>query len=132
MNRSLALGGLLSLGLAVVTPAQAQQEPIVRIANLRIEPSQLEQYKAALREEIEQTSLLEPGVLTLYAVAHKDRPNHITIFETYANQQAYEAHLKTPHFLKYKVGTESMVLSLELVETTTIKLGGQTVPEASP
>lgn len=34
----------------------------------------------------------------------------------YANRQAYESHLKTPHFQKYKSTTLSMVKSLKLVD----------------
>ncbi len=69
-------------------------------------------------EEIEASVRLEPGVLTLYAVAEKDNPTHITILEIYADTNAYKAHLQTPHFIKYKTGTQEMVKSLELVETT--------------
>ena len=60
---------------------------------------------------------VEPEVLTLYAVAEKDNPTHITILEIYANKEAYETHLQTPHFIKYKNGTLDMVKSLELVKT---------------
>ena len=91
---------------------------MVRLAKLVIDAAQLDAYNAALREEIEASVRLEPGVLTLYAVAEKDRPTHITILEIYASRAAYEQHIKTPHFLKYKTGTEKMVKSLELVETT--------------
>jgi 4-carboxymuconolactone decarboxylase len=59
----------------------------------------------------------EPGVLTLYAVFEKERPNHLTILEMYADEAAYQAHIKTPHFLKYKQGTLAMVQELELLET---------------
>ena len=61
---------------------------------------------------------MEPGVLTLYAVAEKDAPHKITILEIYADRAAYESHLKTPHFQKYKQGTLDMVKELELVDTT--------------
>jgi len=60
---------------------------------------------------------LEPGVLTLYAVSEKNDPTHITILEIYADTTAYQSHLLTPHFIKYKNGTKDMVRSLELVET---------------
>jgi quinol monooxygenase YgiN len=88
---------------------------MVRIANLVVEALHLERYKAALKEEIEASVRLEPGVLTLYAVSAKDDPTHFTILEIYADQAAYEAHLKTPHFIKYKTTTQGMVKSLELV-----------------
>lgn len=100
------------------TPAPPEQNHKVRLAKLVIDSAQLESYKAALKEEIEASVRLEPGVLTLYAVAEKDNPTHITILEIYADTNAYKAHLQTPHFIKYKTGTKEMVKSLELVETT--------------
>ena len=34
----------------------------------------------------------------------------------YASRQAYESHLRTPHFRKYKTTTLKMVKSLRLVD----------------
>jgi quinol monooxygenase YgiN len=96
------------------------------LAELEIDPAQLDSYKAALKEEIEASIRLEPGVLTLFAVSVKDHPNQIRIFETYVDVAAYEAHLDTPHFKKYKTGTQRMVKSLTLVETNPILLGAKT------
>lgn len=89
---------------------------MVRLARLVIDSTQLESYNAMLKEEIETSVRVEQGVITLYAVAEKNKPNHITILEIYADSSAYKAHVKTPHFLKYKNGTKDMVKSLELVE----------------
>ena len=90
---------------------------MVRIANLVVEALHLESYKAALKEEIEASVGLEPGVLTLYAVSAKEDPTRFTILEIYADQASYEAHVKTPHFVKYKTNTQGMVKSLELVDS---------------
>lgn len=107
----------------------AAQEPmphrIVRLAELEIDPAQIEKYTAALREEIEASIRLEPGVLTLYAVALKDHPNQVRILETYAHAEAYKAHLETAHFKKYKAATQGMVKSLKLLETEPILLGAK-------
>jgi len=89
---------------------------MVRLAKLVIDSSQLENYNALLKDEIEASVRLEPGVLTLYAVAEKNDPTRITILEIYADTVAYRSHLQTPHFIKYKNGTKDMVKSLELVE----------------
>ena len=110
---------------SVDTFAQQMQTRVVRLAELHIHPSQLEKYKAALRDEIETSIRLEPGVLTLYAVSVKGDPAQIRIFEMYADAPAYEAHLQTPHFKKYKSGTQGMVKSLVLVETDPILLGAK-------
>ena len=116
---------LLTLSIAIITimtfvfcgqaPAQNKNQ-MVRLAKLVIDSSQLENYNALLKEEIEASVRLEPGVLTLYAVAEKNDPTRITILEIYADTVAYRSHLQTPHFIKYKNGTKDMVKSLELVE----------------
>lgn len=95
---------------------------VVRMAKLQIDSAQLENYKAALKEHAETAVRVEPGVLTLYAVYEKNNPTHVTVFEIYASQEAYQAHLKTAHFIKYKSSTKDMVKSLELVETVPIAL----------
>lgn len=96
---------------------------MVRIAKLVIDPHQLGPYKAFLKEEIDASVRLEPGVLTLYAMSEKDKPTHITILEIYADSAAYQAHIQRPHFLTYKAGTKDMVKSLELIETVPLVPG---------
>ena len=120
MREAALIIGLCVLGalpLAGCSRAEAQAEAqMVRLAKLEIDPSQLDAYKAALKEEVEASIAVEPGVLTLYAVFEKERPTRLTILEIYADRAAYEKHIKTPHFLKYKTGTGKMVMSLELIE----------------
>lgn len=101
------------------------QKLVVRMAKLTIDSAQLESYKAFLKEEIETSIRVEPGVLTLNAVSEKNDPTEITIIEVYASQAAYLSHLETPHFLKYKNGTSEMVISLRLVEVDPIALGSK-------
>lgn len=95
----------------------SREENVVRLSKITVDADRLDEYNAYLKEEIEASMRLEPGVLTLYAVAEKDVPNRITILEIYANRTAYESHLKTPHFQKYKQGTIEMVEDLVLTDT---------------
>ncbi len=95
---------------------------IVRIAELEIDPGRIASYSALLSEEIEASVRLEPGVLFLFAVAVKGSPNTVRVIEGYADQAAYETHLTTPHFLKYKSQVADMVTSLRLIETDPIAL----------
>jgi quinol monooxygenase YgiN len=96
--------------------------PIVRIAELEIHPDHLDAYCALLREEIEASVALEPGVLALNAVSLKNNPTSIRLLEIYANERAYQSHLRSPHFLKYKTQSAKMVMSLRLVETEPLLL----------
>ena len=51
-------------------------------------------------------------MLNLYAVSVKDHPNQVRIFELYKDQSAYESHLQSSHFKKYKDTIARMVKSL--------------------
>ena len=110
---------MLSLHAIEVT---AQDSTKVRIAKIEIYPNYLDAYKTALAEHAKTAVRVEPGVLALQAVYDKAHPTMVTVFEVYASEDAYQAHLKTPHFLKYKSETMKMVKSLELVEVAPIAM----------
>lgn len=105
-------------GMAAKLPMQP--DGIVRLSEIEVDPAYLDEY-IKFATEVGETSLrTEPGVLTMYAVSRKDQPNLITILETYASQDAYKAHIASPHFQKYKKGTEKMVMSLKLLDQTAL------------
>jgi len=95
------------------------------MAELEIVPARLEAYLAFLTEEIAASIEREPGVLMLHAVADKAEPHKIRILEVYASRAAYEAHIETPHFLKYKAGTADMVSGLRLTDMDPIMLAAR-------
>lgn len=99
------------------------RRPVVRLAELEIEPAQLDRYLGFLRQEIETSIRTEPGVLTLYAVQLKRDPTRVRLFEMYTDSSAYEAHVASAHFRTYKAGTAAMVKSLVLHEADPILLG---------
>jgi len=113
-------GDLARATLDKVLPRKENRK--VRIAKIEIDPAYLEEYKAALAEHAKTAVREEPGVLALQAVYDKAHPTQVTVFEVYASDSAYQAHLKTTHFLKYKNGTLKMVRSLELVEVAPIAM----------
>lgn len=104
------------LGAKPRLPAAA----LVRIAELEIDPAQLEAYKAAVTEEIEASIRLEPGVLAIYSVALKENLAHLRFFEIYADENAYRQHIESPHFKKYVDVTKSMITARRLFETEPI------------
>jgi quinol monooxygenase YgiN len=105
--------------------ADETQGQYVQLAEIEIDPAQLESYQAAVKEHIETAIRLEPGDLVLYAVSEKDNPVHVRVFEIYRDIDAYKAHLESAHFKKYKATTENMVKSLRLVQVTPIMLGAK-------
>ena len=105
------------------TTASAQQNNYkTRIAKIEVDSSYINEYRTALAEHARIAVQVEPGVLALQAVYDTAHPARVTVFEVYASEEAYQLHLRTPHFLKYKNGTLKMVKSLELVEVTPIAM----------
>lgn len=105
--------------------AQEATGPLIRIAELEIDPAHMAAYSAAVKQEIEQSIRIEPGVLALYAVAIQGQPNQLRFFEIYVDQAAYEAHRNSPHFRKYVETTKDMIKSRELFETDNFQLSAK-------
>ena len=116
---------VLAASLCCGAVAEEMQGQYVQVAEIEIDPAQLEDYRAAVREQIETAVRVEPGVLVLYAVSEKDNPTHVRVFEIYKDTDAYRSHLESAHFKKYKATTDKMVKSLKLVQTTPIMLGAK-------
>ena len=114
---------LMLSGAPAMSEEKSQQH--IQIAEIVVDPAQLDSYKAAVAEQIEAAIRLEPGVLVLYSVSNKDNPSQITVFEIYRDREAYLAHLQAPHFLKYKATVEKMVKSLKLIPVDPVMLGSQ-------
>ena len=115
------IAGLFILILTLNIKAMSQEKnQIVRLAKIKVDPSQLERYNKALKEQMTTAVRVESGVLTYYAVADKKDPANITILEIYADSAAYKSHIETPHFKKYKETVKDMVKSLELIDVNLI------------
>ena len=97
-------------------PLRQYGEKIVRLAEIEVVPEYLEEYMAFAKEVGETSVKVEPGVLTLFSMQTKEDPCKIYILEIYADQEAYQSHIQTAHFKKYKEGTAQMVKSLKLID----------------
>ena len=83
---------ILAGSAAIARDLPKEEQMIVRIAEIQVDRSQLEEYLKQARTVGAESVSKEPG--------------------------AYKAHLQTPHFLKYKTSTLSMVKKLDLVDMT--------------
>ena len=100
-----------------VTSAQSSDGLIVRIAEIEVYPEYLSEY-LDFAEEVDRLSVeREPGVICLFPMQDPADSCQIRILEIYANKEAYQSHLQTAHFKKYKEGTAKMVKSLKLIDT---------------
>ena len=134
-NKFLFFFLLAALSLAACTKTEGKMtndqlqmtnDLIVRIAEIEVNEGYLEEYLAAAHNVGTKSVEVEPGVICIFPMQVKDSPNTIRILEIYRDDEAYQAHLQTPHFLEYKQGTLHMVKSLQLVATEPL------APEAMP
>jgi quinol monooxygenase YgiN len=121
--------GLLFLGISCKTGTEeasqveknsGSDEMLIRISEIQIHPNYLTEYISILKEEAEASVRLEPGVISIFPMFQKEDSTEFRILEIYRNREAYESHLKTPHFKKYKTTTLDMVESLKLTDMVAI------------
>ncbi|QMU26509.1 putative quinol monooxygenase [Adhaeribacter radiodurans] len=98
------------------TAIAQKNEMLIRISEIEIYPESLSAYKAILKEEAAASVRLEPGVISIFPMYQQKDSTQIRILEIYASKEAYQSHIKSPHFQKYKTTTLSMVKSLQLID----------------
>ncbi|WP_348825300.1 putative quinol monooxygenase [Flavobacterium aestuarii] len=111
---------ILVFMLFSINNINAQNDMIVRLAEIEIDSDFIKEYIEILKEEASASVQLEAGVISIFPIFPKDNPTQIRILEIYANKEAYESHLKTPHFQKYKSTTLKMVKTLRLADMSVI------------
>ena len=101
------------LVLSFTALAQKNETMIVRLAEIEVYPQHLKEY-LEFANEVDRLSVeREPGVVCLYPMQSAEDSTKIRILEIYASEEAYQQHLKTDHFQKYKQGTLHMVKDLK-------------------
>jgi quinol monooxygenase YgiN len=130
MLRPLFAGIFIVTSLELLLPSQratAQGGPgaVVIVVEPEIVPSELEAYKAAIKENGQACVREEPGCQQFNIVFEKDNPNRVMLFEVYDSAEAYAAHQATPHFKKYGATTKDMIKSRKRTEMTALVLNGK-------
>jgi Predicted metal-dependent hydrolase of the TIM-barrel fold len=98
-------------------PVREYGERLVRLAEIEVVPEKLASYLEYASEVGRVSMAVEPGVIALFSIQDKSDPCKVYILEVYADTEAYQAHIRTAHFRKYKEGTADMVRSLKLIDT---------------
>ena len=115
------------------TPALAEERntPFIRWAELQVDAAQLAAFEAAAREHVDAAIQSEPGLLALHVTQEADRPTHVRVFEMYANESAYQAHLASPHFKRFVVATQAMITARQLFTAIPIRADGKPLGEGA-
>ena len=122
---------LLTTFLGTQALAEARNTPFIRWAELEVDAGQLAAFEAAAREHVDATIQNEPGLLALHVTQEAERPTHVRVFEMYANESAYQAHLASPHFKRFVAATRAMITARQLFTAIPIRADGKPLGEGA-
>ncbi len=74
----------------------------VLVVDFVVKPEHVEAFTAAIRENARASRETEPGCRQFDVCVAPEDPAKIVLYEVYDDRAAFEAHLKTPHFLACK------------------------------
>jgi quinol monooxygenase YgiN len=108
---------MMALVLGGGQPAAVQDaERVVIVLELEIVPTELENFKAAIKENAAAWIRDEPGCLEFNVAFDKNNPTHAFVFEVYENAEAVAAHQATSRFKKYMAEAPKRVKSRKFTE----------------
>ena len=74
----------------------------VIVAPIQIKEGYKERFVEAMLDDARGSVRDEPGCLRFDVVQDGGDSNRIWLYEVYVDEAAFEAHLKTPHFIKWR------------------------------
>lgn len=100
----------------VMIAQNSSDDMIIRLSEIEVYPEFLSDYLTFAKEIDRKSMEHEEGVICLYPVQLKEDSTQIRILEIYKNKDAYQKHIASEHFQKYKKGTLHMVKHLKLTD----------------
>jgi quinol monooxygenase YgiN len=74
----------------------------VIIAPIQIKEGHREEFIEAMLDDAIGSVNNEPGCLRFDVIQDGDDPNRIWLYEIYVDEEAFQEHLKAPHFIKWR------------------------------
>jgi quinol monooxygenase YgiN len=90
--------------------------PVVIVVELEIVPTELDNFKAAVKENAAAWVREEPGCLEFNVAFDKDNPTYAFVFEVYENAEAVAAHQATSRFQTYMAEAAKRVKARKFTE----------------
>ena len=87
----------------------------VLVVTIDIKPAFREPFIAAMLDDARGSVTNEPGCLRFDVIQDEKEPNRIYLYEVYADRAAFDHHMTTPHFLKWKDAVQDWFASPAVV-----------------
>ncbi len=82
---------------------------VMRLVKVEVKKGNEEAFAHSVKKEITTSIASEPGMEIMMSGTNKENPNEWYFVEVYANDQAYDNHVQTPHYEEYIEETDGMV-----------------------
>lgn len=87
----------------------------ILVVTIDIKPEHREAFIEAMLEDARGSRENEPGCVRFDVIQDEANPNRIYLYEVYRDRAAFEAHLQTPHFLKWQATVKDWFASPPVV-----------------
>lgn len=89
---------------------------VMRVAKVEIADGKHDEFAATVKKEMRRAIAQEPGAEILMAGSNKENENEFLFFEVFANDEAYDKHIKSRWFIDYDKASEGIVKDKQLYE----------------
>ena len=83
----------------------------VLVVDFVVKPEHVAAFAVEIRKNAKASRETEPGCRQFDVCVAPEDPAKIVLYEVYDDRAAFEAHLKTPHFLAFKPKMEAWLAS---------------------
>lgn len=87
-----------------------------------LKPGSLEAFMEAMRINAAASVRDEPGCLVFDVLRDRSDPERVWLYEVYIDEAAFEAHMRTPHFLASRPLVEPLILRQDCIEADALAL----------
>ncbi|MDV3443510.1 putative quinol monooxygenase [Pseudomonas otitidis] len=88
----------------------------------QLKPGSLEAFMEAMRINAASSVRDEPGCLVFDVLRDRSDPDRVWLYEVYTDEAAFEAHMRTPHFLASRPLVEPLILRQDCIEADALAL----------
>ncbi|MGC8101690.1 putative quinol monooxygenase [Metapseudomonas otitidis] len=88
----------------------------------QLKPGSLEAFMEAMRINAAASVRDEPGCLVFDVLRDRSDPDQVWLYEVYTDEAAFEAHMRTPHFLASRPLVEPLILRQDCIEADALAL----------
>ena len=103
-----------------MTGPSAHNAPFVIIAEFEVDPDKIEQFLELARTDARHSVANEPGCHQFDVTLDREQPNRVVLYEVYADEAAFDAHLQTPHLAAFRAGIEGLIVDRRVRRLTRV------------